>query len=350
MKPPPSLRIALLCVLLLAVARASAAQPELTLPDASPKASVSQTVGLTDITITYHRPGVNARKIWGALVPYNEVWRAGANQNTTISFSSPVQVGAKTLPLGSYGLHMIPTEGDWTVIFSSISSAWGSFSYDPKEDVARVTVKPETAEMEERLSYAFEDPTEKSVRVALRWEKLKVPFSIAVDTPSVVLDSIRSQLRGLPRFFWQGWNQAAAYNLRNDLALDEALAWADRSIALNENFTNLRTKAALLEKKGDTKGAAALRDRSMKIARESDINLHGYQLMNAGKLDEAIAAFKKNVKDYPGSWNAYDSLAEAYEKKGDKKLAIENYSRALSMAQDPDNKKRIGGILARLKA
>jgi tetratricopeptide (TPR) repeat protein len=344
-------RTATLSALLLSIAGASAAQPvPLTLPEASPKASVSQTVGLTDITIAYHRPGVAARKIWGALVPYNEAWRAGANENTTISFSSPVTVGGKTIPAGTYGLHMIPTEGDWTVILSTVSSAWGSFSYDPKEDAVRLTVKPEPAELEERLSYAFDNLTEKSVEAVLRWEKLLVRFPIAVDTPSVVLASIRSQLRGLPRFSWQGWNQAAAYSLRNDIAHEEALAWADRSISMNENFTNLRTKAGLLEKKGDTKAAAALRERSMKIATEADINLHGYQLMSADKMDEAIAMFKKNVKDYPGSWNVYDSLGEAYERKGEKKLAVENYSKALSMVKDDDNKKRISGILTRLKA
>jgi len=143
-----------LCLLLLATA--VSAQPSLTLPQASPRASVSQTVGLTEMTITYHRPAVNARKIWGGLVPYGEVWRAGANENTTISFSSPVTVGGKTLAAGIYGLHILPTEGNWTVILSTVSSAWGSFSYDSKEDAARVTVQPQPADVQERLSYSFE--------------------------------------------------------------------------------------------------------------------------------------------------------------------------------------------------
>ena len=117
-------------------------------PDASPAASVGQTIGLTQVKISYHRPAVNKREVWGKLVPYNEVWRAGANENTTISFSSDVTVGGQKLAAGTYGLHMLPTEKDWTVIFSNMANAWGSFSYDPKEDAARVTVTPQPAEFQ----------------------------------------------------------------------------------------------------------------------------------------------------------------------------------------------------------
>jgi tetratricopeptide (TPR) repeat protein len=331
------------------VSAAALAQPALTLPDASPKASVSQTVGMMDITIAYHRPAVNKRKIWGGLVPWNDVWRAGANENTTISFSSPVSVGGKALAAGTYGLHMIPTEGDWTIAFSNEHNAWGSFSYDAKEDAARITAKARPAEFEERLSYRFEDPTEDGVTAVLRWEKLEVPLPIAIDAKAVTLASIREQLRGLPRFSWQGWNQAAAWSLRNGGNLDEALEWSKQSVALAETFPNLRTRAGLLEKKGDAKAAADLRARSMKIATEADINLYGYQLVAQKKMDDAIAIFQKNVKDHPGSWNTYDSLAEAYATKGDKKLATDYYSKALAMAPD-SQKKRISDAIAKLKA
>jgi tetratricopeptide (TPR) repeat protein len=337
--------------LLLLFGGAAGAQPALTLPQASPKASISQAVGLTDIAITYHRPAVNKRKIWGDLVPYDQVWRAGANQNTTITSSSPVTVNGRPLAAGTYGLHMIPTEGgDWTIVFSNVSWAWGSFTYDEKEDALRVTAKPQPAEFQERLSYGFEDPTDKSVQAAMRWEKLRVPFTIEVDTPAVAVASIRKELRDLPRFSWQGWNQAAAYCLRSKMNLDEALSWADRSISMQENFANLRTKVGLLELKGDAQTAARLRDRSMKLATEADINQYGYQLLGGGKTDEAIEIFKKNVKDHPDSWNVYDSLAEAYEKKGDKERAVENYRKALNMVRDPDQKKRIDGILKKLGA
>ncbi|HSE64419.1 MAG TPA: DUF2911 domain-containing protein [Thermoanaerobaculia bacterium] len=332
-------------------AGAAVGQAPLTLPQPSPKATVSQTVGLTDIAITYHRPAVNKRTVWGDLVPWDQVWRAGANENTTIAFSSPVTVNGKPLAAGTYGLHMIPKkDGDWTIAFSNVNWAWGSFTYDEKEDALRVTAKPQPADFQERLSYTFDEPTDGSVDVSLRWEKVRVPFRVEVDTPSVVMASIRKELRDLPRFSWQGWNQAAAYALRSKTNIDEAITWADRSIGMQENFNNLRTKAGLLELKGDTKTASALRDRSMKIATEADINNYGYQLLGAGKTDEAIEMFRKNVKDHPQSWNVYDSLGEGYDRKGDKKLAIENYRRALSMTQDPDQKKRIDGILKRLGA
>jgi hypothetical protein len=340
----PSLVLA--AVLIPAAARAQT--PPLTLPEASSEATVKQRVGLTDITITYHRPAVNKRTVWGDLVPYDQVWRAGANENTAVTFSSPVTVEGAKLAAGTYGLHMIPTQKDWTVVFSNVSSAWGSFSYDEKEDAARVTVTPKEAPFQERLGYTFEEPTDKAVQILMRWEKLAVPIRVEVDTPGVVVESLRSQLRGLPRFSWQGWNQAANYCRLNDVNLDEALQWADRSIQINENFTNVRTKAALLEKKGDVKTAEQLRAKAMKIATEADINNYGYQLLGQNKTDEAIEAFRKNVKDYPQSWNTYDSLGEAYDRKGDKKLAIENYRKALSMVQDEDNKKRISGILKRL--
>ncbi|HTO87123.1 MAG TPA: DUF2911 domain-containing protein [Thermoanaerobaculia bacterium] len=324
--------------------------PPLVLPQPSPEASVSQTVGVTQIGVRYHRPAVSKRKIWGELVPYNEVWRAGANENTVITFSSPVMVEGQKLAAGTYGLHMIPTEKDWTVAFSNVSSAWGSFSYDPKEDALRVTVQPRRSEFEERLSYTFEDPTDGAVTAVLRWEELAVPIHITVDTPSVVVESLRLQLRGLPRFSWQGWNNAAAYCAQNNVNLEEAMQWVDRSITMNQSFTNLKTKADLLEKKGDAKAAAELNAKALQVAKEADLNTYGYQLLGQKKIDEAIAVFQKNVKDYPKSWNACDSLGEAYLAKGDKKLAALYYGKALALATDETQKKRISGILARIKA
>jgi len=320
----------------------------LNLPQASPEASVGQTVGITEIKISYHRPAVNERKVWGDLVPYNEVWRAGANENTTISFSTDVAVSGQKLAAGTYGLHMLPTEKDWTVIFSNQAAAWGSFSYDQKEDALRITATPQPAEFEERLSYTLEEPTDTSVQAAMRWEKVRIAFPITVDTPQVVVASLRRELRGLPRFSWQGWNQAAAYCLRANVNLDEAIEWSNQSIALAETFTNLRVKAGLLEKKGDTKAAEALRAKSLPLANENELNNYGYQLLAQKKTDEAIETFKKNVKDHPGSWNVYDSLGEAYAVKGNKKLAVENYTKALSMAPEAQ-KKRINGALAKLK-
>jgi hypothetical protein len=347
--------LALVCALVaaltpLAPAPALVAQaPPVVLPKQSPRASVSQTVGLTTIGLTYDRPAVNGREVWGALVPYDSVWRAGANENTVLEFSSLVKVGGQTLEPGRYGVHMIPARGDWTIILSRQANAWGSFSYDPKEDALRFTTTPVPGDMHERLTYTFDDPTETSVVLTLRWEKLAVPIRLAVDSKAVVTDSLREQLRGLGRFFWQPWSQAAAWCAANGVNLEEATAWADRSIALNENFTNLRVKAALLDQRGDQAGAAAAAQRSLAIATEAEVNTYGYLLMGQDKVDSALAIFRKNAKDHPKSWNTWDSLAEAHAKKGNKKQAVENYSKALAMTQDPAQKQRIQGVLAGLR-
>ena len=333
--------VALLAALPVLVAQA----PPLRLPEASPQAHVSQTVGLTEIDVSYHRPAVNGRKVWGGLVPYGEVWRAGANENTVVTFSSPVRVGGTPLPAGRYGLHMLPTATEWTVIFSSQSHGWGSYSYDAKEDVARVPVTPVAAEPTERLVYTFDDPSDQGVTLSLRWEKLRVPIPVAVDTKAVVVQSLREQLRGLHQFFPEPWSGAAGWCVRNDVNLDEAMTWVDRSLTMRESFTALRTKAALLEKKGDAKGAEALRAK----ATEVEVNQLGYTLLNQKKLDEALALFQRNVKDHPDSWNAYDSLAEAYALKGDKVQAAANYRKALDKVKQEDQRARIQRELDKLK-
>ena len=147
--------------LLFFISVAQAQSTILDLPRASQHAVVTQRIGITDVSINYHRPLVNKRKIWGGVVPYGDVWRAGANENTTIAFSDPVSVEGKTLPKGTYGLHMIPGENEWTVIFSRNSTSWGSFTYDQKEDALRVAVKPQPAEFHEALTYDFDDTSTK---------------------------------------------------------------------------------------------------------------------------------------------------------------------------------------------
>lgn len=323
--------------------------PGLTAPQVSPEARVSQVIGLTELEVSYHRPAANGRAVWGTLVPYGQVWRAGANENTTVSFSTPVTVNGTALAAGTYGLHMIPAAGDWTVIFSRETGAWGSFSYDEKEDAVRVTAKPEAAPHQERLGYSFDDPTADSVVLAMRWEKLRLPIAIRIDLGRTVLENFKAQLRGLPRFGWQGWNQAANWAAQNNLELDNALAWADRSVGMNRNFTNLRTKALVLTKKGDTATADALTKEALTIATEAEINAYGYQLLGQQKVDEAIAAFEKNVKDHPNSWNTYDSLAEAYAVKGDRKKALEYYTKAMNMTTVDLQKTRIAGVIEQLK-
>ena len=171
---------------LLGLATAASAQQQITTPRLSPNASVTQMVGITEITLHYSRPGVKGRKIWGELVPYGEVWRTGANENTTIRFSTPVKIGGKELPAGLYGLQTIPTADEWTVIFSKDADQWGAFSYKPENDALRIQAKPEAADFQERMGFEFDDLTDNSAKVVLRWEKLAVPFTVEVDTPKLV--------------------------------------------------------------------------------------------------------------------------------------------------------------------
>lgn len=341
--------VALSTLVILAAGRAAVAQsPPLTLPQPSQAATVSQTVGLTAITITYHRPRVQGREIWGKLVPFGEVWRAGANENTTIEFSTPVEIDGHPLAAGRYGFHTLPSAGTWQLIFSAVDSNWGSFAYDAKEDVLRLEVKPEPAPFEEALAYTFDDATARATTVALRWEKLRVPFKVTVDTPEVVYQSLKRELRGLQQFFWQPWNQAATTLLTSKVHLDDAMVWVDKSISIQKNFANSFTKVRLLGEKGDAAGAKQLMDEALPGANEAELNAYGYQLLGAGSVADAVAIFRENVKRNPKSWNAHDSLAEGLVALGKKDEATAMYQKALAMAPEAQ-KARIQGVLDGLK-
>ncbi len=329
---------------ILMLAAAVSAQTQLTAPQVSQKAGVSQTIGLTDITINYHGPKVNGREVWGKLVPYNEVWRGGANENTTISFSDPVKIEGKDIPAGTYGLHFIPSENEWIVIFNKNYWSWGSFHYREADDQLRVTVKPEPADFQEWLSYSFDNPEENSVTASLRWEKLRVPIQISLDIHELVLQHMQKELDNMQGFFWQGWNQIAAYALINHTHLADAEEWVDKSIGFNKNFINQMTKSSLLEAEGKSAEAAELKKSVISGATEAEMNTYGYQLLQGGKNAEALKVFLKNTEDHPDSWNVWDSLGEAYGISGDKERAVKYYSKAYNMA--PENQKsRIKGIL-----
>jgi len=262
----------------------SAQQQPLTVPRPSPNASISQTLGITEVVLHYSRPGVKGRAIWGGLVPYNEVWRTGANENTTISFSTPVKIEGHELPAGLYGLQTIPTQGDWTVIFSKDAQLWGAFDYKQEHDALRVQVKPSPAEPQERMSFEFTDLTDTSAKVVLRWEKLLVPFKVEVDTPKLVADAGRNSLR------WQTGVQAASYCIQNDTCLDDAGRWLDASIALDANFSNQRAKAQLLAKKNDYKGAVAAGEKALAAAKSA---AQPPQAQQVSDLEKSIAEWKK---------------------------------------------------------
>src|SRR5436305_4300185 len=243
----------------LLAAGAAFAQQQLDLPRPSPNAWVSQMVGVTKVTITYSRPGVKGREIWGKLVPYGEVWRSGANENTTISFSTPVKVEGHELPAGTYGFQTIPTAGDWTVIFSKDANEWGAFSYKQADDALRIQAKPQPAEMRERLAFEFDDVTDTSAKVVLHWEKLKVPFTVEVDTAKLLVSKANGDARAQL--------QAANWCIQNNACLDDASRWVDASLAQQESFSNLRAKALLLAKKNDTKGAVSYGDKALAAAK-----------------------------------------------------------------------------------
>jgi DUF2911 family protein len=308
------------------------AQAVIPLPEASPAATVSQTIGVTDVTVSYHRPAVNNRKIWGGQVPYGEVWRAGANENTTISFSTPVKIEGQPLAAGTYGLHMIPTPSQFTVIFSKFANGWGSYMYDPSEDALRVTVTPQTvSDSQERLTYTFDDVTNNSATAALRWEKLRVPFKIAVDLPSTVQASIDESLRGGRHWDAEAWASAARWELRNG-NIDKAAQYADRSLDMGTTFGGLLTKAAVLDKQGDKTGAAALRDRAKAMANEAQLISY---TVNPMKPAEAIAYLSGYLTAHPmtpEAWRINAMLGAKYAESGDRAKAHDAFAKALAAA------------------
>jgi len=321
----------------------------LDLPRDSQHAKVIQRVGITDITINYHRPLVKGRKVWGGLVPYGQVWRAGANENTTIEFTDPVTVEGKPLAKGIYGLHMLPTENAWTVIFSKAAASWGSFTYNQSEDALRVTVKPQAAEMKEALAYEVDDVTPDSAVISLRWEKLAVPFKVEVNTHEIVAQNLHSQLRGLAQYTWDGWDDAANYFLANKYNLEEALKYEDKSIGVEERYDNLMTKARILDALNRKDDATVARNKALGMANITQLHTYGRQLQIAGKQDEAFAVFRTNIKKDPNHWLVRTEAARLAVAKGDYDGATKEMKLALAAAPDPA-KPTVENFIKRLEA
>jgi hypothetical protein len=326
-----------IAVLLLAAGIARS-QTLLDLPQTSPAASAMQTIGITDVEIRYHRPAVNKRKIWDGLVPYGVVWRAGANEGTTIQFSTPVKVEGKPLDAGTYGLFMIPGASRWTVALSRFPGGWGAYSYQPAEDAVRVEVSPQPlAESQERLVYTFDDLADDAATLSLRWEKLRIPVRISVDVPATVGASIREDLRGGKHWNADAWAQGARWELAHG-DVDVASEMADHALSLQTTFATLRTKAAVLEKKGDAKGAAALRQQASGIATEAQtINVQASKLLGDKKNDEAIAWLNDYLARHPDSrelWRVHAFLAQAYAEKHDPARMKASLEKAFAATRD----------------
>ena len=287
-------------MMLCGVAHAVVAQaPAVRTPRPSQKASVMQTIGVTDVTITYSRPGVKGRKIWGdpppelaagtatldnqntrpkdmVIVPYGHVWRTGANEATQFEVSDEVLINGQKLPAGSYSLHTIPGKDEWTIVFNGTANQWGSFNYDEKKDTLRVKAKPESlTENQEWLMYSFDPVTDNSARVNIRWEKLRVPFTVEVkDVKALTLTKLRAAVAGAKPDDWRTPLQAANYVFNSEDKMDptEAIGWLEQSIKVRETFGNMYSKARLLASQGKTDEAVATGEKALVLGKEAKAN------------------------------------------------------------------------------
>lgn len=309
----------------------------------SPAAVVSQIIGISTITINYSRPSVKGREVWGNLVPYgwnaqgfgngNEApWRAGANENTTIKFTHDAKVEGQPVPAGTYGLFFVVNKDNTgEVILSKEFRSWGSFFYDPKQDQLRAKIQLRDISNTELLSYDFINPTKTATELVLNWEKKQLPVKIEFDVDKIVMANATEELKGPIGFNWQGFSSAANYALQNNVNQEQAIKWIDQAITQNKNFATLSIKSGLLKQAGNTGEADKLMTEAVAGATEVELNAYGYNLIAQGDLDKAIAMFQLNTQRHPKSANAWDSLGEGYATKGDKKNAIINFKKSLSM-------------------
>jgi hypothetical protein len=268
------MRFALPALLLLSVCLTLPAAPpplpasssdDYVFPQMSPWASVQQTIGTTVISIDYHRPAVRGRQIWGKLVPYNQVWRAGANEATTIRFSDPVRIENHQVKAGTYALFMLPRQGAWTVILNRRAKQWGAFEYDPRQDVLRLDVQPRTTPHTEWLTYALDPTSDSTAYVELLWDRLKVSFLVEVDVEGMAAARMKKLFAKHPND-WRVYAEAADYGLQQTVPLRQAIGWADRSLALQVNPTNLAVKARLLHEAGQKAESQAMMERALHLA------------------------------------------------------------------------------------
>jgi hypothetical protein len=329
------------------------------------KAVVTQYIGsLVTVTVNYSSPNVTAPNgtdrtghIWGQLVPYGftdlgfgnrnpSPWRAGANENTIISFSHDVEIEGNAISAGIYGLHIAVEEsGPWTVIFSNSSDAWGSFFYDQSMDALRVQVSPQDAQHTEWLTYEFIDRQPTATTLALKWEEKMLPIKIAVSNMNELYASrFEEELTGSAGFVSQNWQAAANWSIQNDYALEKALVWAEQAISApffgSENFGTLSTKANVLSKLNRDEEAKFVMDRALNHPATTVFQIHQYgrQLIGREELDVALDVFKLNAKRFPETWPVNVGLARGYSAKGEYKTALKYAKRAYDAAPDQLNK------------
>jgi hypothetical protein len=357
---------------------ALAASAQVTQPPSggNQRQTIIQEIGLAKVSVEYSSPHVHSPqgadrrgKIWGDLVPYGMVnlgfgsckecpWRAGANENTVFTTSHDIQIEGKTLPAGSYGFFIVPQkDADWTVIFSKNHTSWGSFFYNPAEDVLRVTAKPEKSDYHEVLTYEFPERKNDSAVVALKWEELALPLHISIpNMTDLYIAAIGNDLRTQPGFDWRGWQQAAGYALGTKHPA-EALQWAETAAhgaggIGQENFLTLSTLAEAYTANGKTAEAKTARDKAINhpAATALDIHQYGRQLLGRGNKDAALEVFQANAKMHPNSWPVNWGLARAYAATGKYPDALKYAKLALPQAPDEVNKKNIEGAIKKLEA
>jgi hypothetical protein len=319
------------------------------------KASVSERIGLTDVTITYDRPGVKGRdgKIWGQLIPAGFIdqqfgsskaapWRAGANENTTFTFTSPVKIEGQSLPAGKYGFFVAYGPDECTLIFSKNSTSWGSFYYDDREDALRVKVKPQPLDRSvEWLKYEFMNETENTATVALQWEKLSIPFKIEVDYINEQLESFRRELRTDRGFIWESWDQAAQWCVQHNTNLEQALSWTDSSTGGSfggaKSFQAWSTRAQIQQKLGRDADAAATMQKALPFGSMNEVHQYGRQLLGLKMNKAAFDIFQSNYNKYPGTFTTLMGMTRGYSANGDYKNALKYANLALPLA--PANQK-----------
>jgi hypothetical protein len=333
------------------------------------KSSVTQWIGPVSVTITYNSPNVHApngtdRKghIWGELVHYGFIdqgfgsskaapWRAGSNENTTISFSNDVKINGKDIKAGTYGLFLaVQKEGPWTWIFSNNSTSWGSYFYNDKEDALRVETTPEEAPYTEFLTYNFDNRDPNTTTAFLQWENKRVPFKI--DVPNVnelYVATMRNQLRNSTGFDPRNYSQAAAFCARNKINLDEALVWADAGmnpqLGGQEDFNSLSVKAQVLNAMNKTAEAETVMDKAINhpSASVQAIHQYGRTLLAEKKNEKALQIFKLNRERHPeDKFTTYVGLARGFTAVGDTKNAIKNWE--IAIKNIPENQKANVGL------
>jgi hypothetical protein len=339
------------CIILLSLLSFEIFSQGITVPRTpSPEAMVSQKVGISTITVKYSRPSVKGREVWGALVPFGwnvqpfgagkeAPWRAGANENTVIEFSHPATVQGKSAPAGSYGLFfVINKDNTGEVILSKDYRSWGSFWYNPEQDQLRAPLQIRDVPHSELLTFDFISLDKNSTELVLTWEKKQFPVTLKFAVDEIVMANATEELKGPIGFNWQGYSSAANYALLNKINLTQAMTWIDHAISQNKNFTNLNIKSGLLQEAGKTAEADNLKKEALSLATEAELNNYGYQLIGQEQHDKAIEILKLATERFPKSANAWDSLGEAYALKGDKKNAVPNFKKSLSL-NPPENVK-----------